>query len=75
MRVSAILPGQVAQRVAVLIVVAHAAIHAVADDGLRPYEENPSYWQYRGEPVLLLGGSDDDNLFQLPNLEAHLEAE
>jgi hypothetical protein len=43
-----------------------------ADDGLRPYEKNPYYWQYRGEPVLLLGGSVDDNLFQIPDLQRHL---
>jgi len=33
---------------------------------LQPWPENPWYWSYRGEPVLLLGGSDDDNLFQWP---------
>ncbi len=32
---------------------------------LRPYTRNPWYWQYRGRPVLLFGGSDRDNLFQL----------
>ncbi len=37
------------------------------------YSENPRYWQYKGEPVLLLGGSVDDNLFQIPNLKEHLE--
>lgn len=37
-----------------------------ADDGLRPWPENPWYWSRGGEPVLLLGGSDDDNLFQWP---------
>ncbi|MEZ6073352.1 MAG: hypothetical protein R3C10_24530 [Pirellulales bacterium] len=47
---------------------------AADDDGLRPYVENPSYWQYRGEPVMLLGGSDDDNLFQYPQLREHLDA-
>ena len=31
---------------------------------LQPWSENPWYWSYRGRPVLLLGGSDDDNLFQ-----------
>ena len=31
---------------------------------IRPYAGNPRYWQYEGRPVLLLGGSDDDNLFQ-----------
>lgn len=33
---------------------------------LRPWAENPWYWSYEGEPTLLLGGSDDDNLFQWP---------
>ena len=31
---------------------------------VRPYAENPWYWQYDGRPVLLLGGSDSDNIFQ-----------
>ncbi|MBN1513366.1 MAG: hypothetical protein JXB13_15220 [Phycisphaerae bacterium] len=37
---------------------------ARAEDRIRPFEKNPYYWQYKGKPVLLLGGSDDDNLFQ-----------
>ncbi len=31
---------------------------------LRPWAENPWYWSFQGKPILLLGGSDDDNLFQ-----------
>jgi hypothetical protein len=31
---------------------------------IQPYTDNPSYWQYKGKPVLLLGGSSNDNLFQ-----------
>ena len=31
---------------------------------IRPYPNNPTYWQYKGEPVLLLGGSSNDNIFQ-----------
>ncbi|MDD2597823.1 MAG: hypothetical protein PHO37_01170 [Kiritimatiellae bacterium] len=31
---------------------------------IKPWPENPWYWSYEGKPVLLLGGSDDDNLFQ-----------
>jgi len=31
---------------------------------IKPYEKNPRYWQYKGQPLLLLGGTDDDNLFQ-----------
>jgi len=33
-------------------------------DRIQPYHINPSYWQYKGKPVLLLGGSDNDNIFQ-----------
>jgi hypothetical protein len=40
---------------------------------IQPYKSNPHYWQYKGEPVLLLGGSKDDSLFQIPNLEEHLD--
>jgi len=36
------------------------------------YERNPAYWQYNSKPVLLLGGSKDDNLFQIPDLKEHL---
>ena len=31
---------------------------------LKPWNQNPWYWSYRDTPILLLGGSDDDNLFQ-----------
>jgi len=34
---------------------------------------NPAYWQYDEKPVLLLGGSKDDNLFQNPDLKKHLD--
>jgi len=33
---------------------------------LKPWSENPWYWSHDGEPILLLGGSEDDNLFQWP---------
>lgn len=36
------------------------------DEGLRPWAENPWYWSFNGKPVLMLGASDDDNLFQWP---------
>jgi hypothetical protein len=42
-------------------------------DRIQPYDQNPSYWQYKGRPVLLLGGSVEDNLFQIPNIRAHLD--
>ena len=37
------------------------------------YTENRRYWQYKGEPILLIGGSVEDNLFQIPDLKEHLE--
>jgi len=43
------------------------------NDDIEPYAENPRYWQYKGEPVLLLGGSMDDNLFLISGLEEHLD--
>lgn len=42
-------------------------------DRIRPFEANPAYFQYKGQPVLLLGGSVEDNLFQIPRLESHLD--
>ena len=38
----------------------------VAEPVLEPRAKNPWYWSDHGEPVLLLGGSDDDSLFQWP---------
>lgn len=35
-----------------------------SENSIQPYKENPRYWQYKGEPILLLGASNDDNLFQ-----------
>jgi len=51
------------------------AAPASADDAARlhPWAENPRYWQYKNQPVLLLGGSKDDNLFQIPDLQQHLD--
>lgn len=40
---------------------------------IQPSEEQPQYWEYKGEKVLLLGGSDEDNLFQLANVEQQLD--
>ena len=42
-------------------------------DRIQPYAANPRYWQYKGQPVLLLGGTIKDCLFQIPDLEAHLD--
>ncbi|MHC4404201.1 MAG: hypothetical protein ACYTG0_31490 [Planctomycetota bacterium] len=42
-------------------------------DRIKPCAKDPRYWQYRGEPVLLLGGTKDDSLFQIPDLKEHLD--
>jgi len=35
---------------------------------METWDGNPFYWARRGRPVLLLGGSDEDNLFNHPHL-------
>lgn len=46
----------------------------LSDEPIRPYRNNPRYWQYKGEPVLLIGGSWEDNLFNHPEgMEEHLD--
>lgn len=54
---------------AIALLIFSPLLVAAADPELRPWAENPWYWSDRGEPVLLLGGSDDDNLFQWPEAE------
>lgn len=49
------------------------AMAADRDDRIRPWSEDARYWQYKGQPVLLLGGSRDDSLFQIPDLQEHLD--
>ncbi|MCB1127148.1 MAG: hypothetical protein KDM81_11660 [Verrucomicrobiae bacterium] len=63
---------------AVLLLVVVPAVPQAADASgtasrIRPDPDHPAYWNYRGQPVLLLGGSVEDNLFQIPDLEAHLD--
>jgi hypothetical protein len=43
------------------------------ETGIRPYTGNPSYWEFKNRPVLLIGGSDNDNLFQSDNVYAELD--
>ncbi|HLA39347.1 MAG TPA: hypothetical protein VJ417_05080, partial [Candidatus Glassbacteria bacterium] len=40
---------------------------------IRPWPENPRYWEFRGKPVLLLGGSIDDDLFQYEGFVEQLD--
>jgi hypothetical protein len=46
------------------------------DMRIKPWEQNHWYWQYKSKPVLLLGASNDDNLFQWPEkmLIPHLDS-
>jgi hypothetical protein len=58
------------------IVLSHAVLSTAEDknaDRIKPYVENPRYWQYNGKPVLLLGGSKTDHIFLLDDLRAHLD--
>jgi hypothetical protein len=43
------------------------------EDRIQPYSQNPRYWQYKGRPVMLLGGSQTDHIFLHEGLEAHLD--
>jgi hypothetical protein len=46
------------------------------ENRIQPWIENPWYWQFKGEPVMLLGASSDDNLFQwrAGDLVPHLDS-
>ncbi len=55
----------------VILSVSNLVIQPAMVDGggsVQIWNENPYYWEYKGEPVLLLGGSDEDNLFNKPDL-------
>ncbi|MDP8246385.1 MAG: hypothetical protein P9L94_20040 [Candidatus Hinthialibacter antarcticus] len=48
----------------VFVVQADAPSHEQREkEAIKPWSENAWYWSYKGEPALLLGGSDEDNLF------------
>lgn len=55
-----------------LLVPTHSPGTAASGD-LRPSARYPWYWEYRGRPVLLLGGTIEDNLYQIPGLRGHLD--
>jgi len=44
------------------------------DSRIRPYTKNRRYWQYKGKPLLLLGGSKTDHIFLIDDLRQHLDA-
>ncbi len=41
---------------------------------IRPSAIHPQFWEYQGQPWLLLGGLSEDNLFQYAPLVPHLDA-
>lgn len=41
--------------------------------GINVSAENPFYWEYNGKQLILLGGSVENNLFQIDSLEEHLD--
>ena len=56
------------------IVLGAAAFVAAAERGpLQIDDRNPRYWQYKGQPVLLLGGSKTDHIFLADGLKEHLD--
>ena len=56
-----------------MIIWAASATRGAEADRIRPYEANPHYWQYKGQPVMLLGGSKTDHIFLLDDLKEHLD--
>jgi len=44
-----------------------------APSRIRMSPKHPGYWEYRDETVLLIGGSVEDNLFQIDGLIEHLD--
>lgn len=60
----------------VLLIVANHAMSQDEKNRIQQCVQNPWYWQYNGKPVLLLGASSDDNLFQWRSekLVAHLDS-
>lgn len=60
------------------LIVASSGLAQETAQRIHPYAEDPRYWQYQGEPILLVGASNEDNLFNHPELppeglEAHLD--
>ncbi|MEQ8339360.1 MAG: hypothetical protein RIA62_18505 [Cyclobacteriaceae bacterium] len=41
--------------------------------GIHPGKDHKQFWTYHGQEMLLLGASDDDNLFQMNGVAEHLE--
>lgn len=59
-----------------VLVFSNCQTKQMVDQAIQPWTENSWYWQYKGEPLMLLGASSDDNLFQWPEemLVPHLDS-
>jgi hypothetical protein len=58
------------------IVLYNCSANKVGDEGdnhIKPYSENLFYWQYKGEPVLLLGATNNHNMFRI-DVVPHLDS-
>jgi hypothetical protein len=56
----------------VLILISGCKPNIDISQPIRPSADFPGYWEYKGEPVLLLGGTRNDNLFQEADAPDHL---
>ena len=59
-----------------LVITFLATVTSLAADQrthIQTYDKNPRYWQYKGQPVLLLGGSKTDHIFLAEGLRDHLD--
>lgn len=60
-------------------IILYACTTATSQEGRDPNANlqinpnHPSYWEYKDQQIMLLGGSVEDNLFQIPNLIDHLD--
>ena len=59
-----------------IVLILYFGTISAKDNRIQPWKENPWFWQYKGKPVMLLGASGDDNLFQWPAkmLVPHLDS-
>lgn len=55
-----------------IIIIVFVLLTVASSQSLKPYEKNSSYWQYKGEPALLIGASNNDNIFQSADFEDQL---
>ncbi|GAG30029.1 unnamed protein product, partial [marine sediment metagenome] len=51
------------QNVLLLMIFLSVSVSLADGAGIEIYRQNPTYWQYDGKPVILLGGTDDEALF------------